>query len=108
MDEDRAVQRLKNKTTVEILWPYLLSLMRHKPIYAYEIRQKIEDTYGFKVGQVTSYMVLYKLETSGHVTTKWLEVEARQRKYYTITKKGEKALDESIKWFEKVSNDLKK
>jgi PadR family transcriptional regulator, regulatory protein PadR len=94
MDSDNPpLRRLKNKTTVEVLWVYILSLMRKEPLYAYEIGEKIKVKFGFEIGDVTAYMVLYRLELEGYVKTEWKAVENRQRKYYTITPEGERLAD---------------
>jgi PadR family transcriptional regulator, regulatory protein PadR len=106
--ESREISRLRTKTSVELLWPYILSLMRKEPVYAYEIQDAVKRKFGFEVGNVTSYMVLYKLESSGLVRTEWRSVENRQRKYYSITKKGREALDEAIGHFRKTAEKLKK
>jgi len=108
MNDVRLLNRLKTKTTVECLWPYVLALLKDKPVYAYEIQQMIEKRFGFQVGQVTAYMVLYKLESDGYVQTEWREVENRQRKYYKITAEGKKALAESIEYFKETCENLQK
>jgi DNA-binding PadR family transcriptional regulator len=100
------LDRLKNKTTTECLWLYILSLMKQGPLYAYEVRERIRKQFGFKIGQVTAYMVLYKLERKGYVKTNWRMEENRQRKYYTITKKGETLLKEGKKYLEELADKL--
>ena len=55
------MKRLKRKTTTECLWPYILSLMKEEPVYAYQMRGLIKEKFGFTVGQVTAYLVLYNL-----------------------------------------------
>ncbi len=67
----------------------------------------IEDRFGFSVGNVTAYMVLYKMESQGLVSTEWRQVENRQRKYYSITKMGRKALTDAIEAFESAAECLK-
>lgn len=64
------LKRLREKTTTEVLWPYILALLRSRPRYAYEIRPLISEKFGFEIGNVTAYMVLYKLELGGYVKTK--------------------------------------
>lgn len=108
MNDSREISRLKKKTSVEILWPYLLALMKDEPVYAYEMQDMIRDRFGFELGNVTSYMVLYKLESSGLVKTEWRNVENRQRKYYSITADGKKALKHAIMIFEDIAKSLKK
>ncbi len=102
------LRRLKDKTTTECLWLYLLSLMKDEPIYAYEIREKIKEKFSFSIGEVTAYMVLYKLERDGYVKTEWLTKENRQRKYYTITAKGKKLLSEGVEYLDNLATRLGK
>ena len=52
-------------------------------------------------------MVLYKMESDGLVETEWKNVENRQRKYYSITKKGKSALKNAIQILEETSKKLK-
>jgi PadR family transcriptional regulator, regulatory protein PadR len=102
------IQRLKTNTTTECLWPYILSLMKNGPIYAYQIREMVKERFGFEVGQVAAYIVLYKLESDGYVETEWRNVENRQRKYYKITDKGREVLNESIKYLKDAAERLQK
>jgi len=100
------LQRLRRKTTTECLWPYLLSLMKEEQIYAYEIRGLLKQRFGFTVGEVTAYLVLYKLERDGYVKAEWREVKKRQRKYYKTTEKGRKALKEAAEYYGKLAGNL--
>lgn len=95
------LKRLVKSTTKENLWLYILTLIKREPMYAYAIRKKVKDEFGFEIGNVTAYLVLYSLEKKGFVATEWSMHDGRQRKYYRINKKGLKALDEGIehlKW----------
>ena len=60
-----AYERLVKKMTVENLWIYILSSLKLKPRYGYEIGRHIEKKYGFKLGKVTSYVILYRLVKEG-------------------------------------------
>lgn len=102
------LNRLKTKTTTENLWLYLLALLEKKPLYAYEIRDRVKKRFGFTIGNVTAYMVLYKLERSGYVKPEWRLEENRQRKYYTVTGKGKTRLKEGIKYLRDLAKDLDK
>ena len=104
---DRHILRARTKTTVEVLWPYILALCKDEAVYAYEIRQMIADRFKFEVGKVTAYMVLYKMESQGLVSAEWRQVENRQRKYYSITKVGRRSLEDAIDIFESAANALK-
>ncbi len=91
-DGDKPLKRLKKKTTTENLWIYILRLLKEKPMYAYEINKNIKERFGFEIGTVSAYVILYKLLNEGYVDTEWRQ-EERQRKYYTITEKGENILE---------------
>ena len=94
-------------TTTNCLWPYILALLKKEPVYAYLIQDMVKERFGFEVGQVTAYMVLYKLESDGYVQTEWRSVENRQRKYYKITENGRKALEAAVKYMNDTASKLK-
>lgn len=97
------MERLKNKTTKELLWVYLLHLLKERDMYAYEIRKKINKEFGFSPALVTSYVVFYKLEREGYVAAKWKE----NKKYYSLTAKGEKLLKEGVSYLRSMVDKLK-
>ncbi len=96
------MERLKIKTTRDILWLYLLRLLKERDMYAYEIRKELEKKFGFSPALVTSYVVLYKLEREGYVAPKWRE----NKKYYSLTPKGEQLLQEGIAYLRKMTEKL--
>ncbi|MCS7132320.1 MAG: PadR family transcriptional regulator [Aigarchaeota archaeon] len=105
-----AYRRLMRKLTIENLWLYVVSLLKEGPLYGYEIREKIEKNFGFKPGKVTCYMVLYKLESEGLISSKYPQKKTEslgpQRKYYVLTAKGEKALEQAKSFLRKLVHEL--
>ncbi len=99
-----AYERLVKKMTVENLWLYILSLLKDKPKYGYEIRKLIQEKYGFKPGAVTAYVVLYKLVKGGYISLKEEKKEGKgpTRKYYEITDEGRKLLLKGEKFLEET------
>ena len=95
MQETAAYRRLVRKLTVENLWLYVLSLLKEGPLYGYEVAKRIEERFGFKPGRVTCYIVLHKLQSEGLIASvgTGADSEGPQRKYYILTKEGEKALE---------------
>lgn len=84
----RPLDRLKEKVYKENLWLYILRLLTKKSYCGYDIRSEIKSKFGFWVGNVTSYKVLYLLEHGGYVKS-----EKRGREiHYTLTEKGSKEL----------------
>jgi PadR family transcriptional regulator PadR len=85
--------RLREKLTIDNLWLYILSLLKGKDMYGYELREEIVKKFNFLPGNVTAYRVLYALKRRGMVETTLKDVEGRERKYYTITKSGKAELE---------------
>ena len=88
----------------------VLSLLAREEMYGYqmitELARRSDDTFELKEG--TLYPILHTLEAEGLVTVREREAETgRVRKYYRITRKGQKALKEKKEewsWFtEKVN-----
>ncbi|GAB6102710.1 PadR family transcriptional regulator [Thermococcus atlanticus] len=102
------MERLKDKLTKEVLWIYILTLLKKRPMYAYELKEKIKDRFGFEPATVSSYVVLYKLEKEGYVTAEWQESETGKpsRKYYRLTEDGRKLLDEGLKFLRNTIEKL--
>lgn len=101
------LNRLKRKITTETLWIYILTLLKEKPRYAYEIQNEIEQNFGFKIGKISSYVVLYRLQNSGYVLSKLDDKSGRPRRYYVITKRGENLLHEGIQFLSALLKKLK-
>lgn len=97
------MERLKSATTKSILWIYLLRMLKDKEMYAYEIKDEIRKRFEFEPALITPYVVLYRLEKSGFVETRWDE----NKKFYGITEKGEELLSSGIKYFEELIKKLR-
>ncbi|WP_297420001.1 PadR family transcriptional regulator [Thermococcus sp.] len=103
------MERLRNKITKEVLWLYILRLLKERPMYAYELKERIREAFEFEPATVSSYVVLYKLEKEGYVTAEWQESHTGKpsRKYYILTPEGEKLLQEGVKFLEEMVSKLK-
>lgn len=107
MGSPLAMARIKKKTTAELIWPYFLRLLKERPMYGYELQQEIQKRFGWKPPTVTSYIVLYRLQRGGHVTTEWKEQRGKPaRKYYKITRKGEEMLQEGLEYLKELCSKL--
>ncbi len=102
------MERLKDKLTKEVLWIYILDLLKERPMYAYELKERIRDRFGFEPATVSSYVVLYKLEKEGYVTAEWQESETGKpsRKYYKLTEKGRKLFEEGLEFLRNTIEKL--
>jgi len=73
----------------------LLSLIKRKPVYGYELIKEIERrSQGyFRFREGTLYPALHRLEREGLVEGKWEQLpNGQERRYYYITPKGESVL----------------
>lgn len=82
------IERLEKSNTKENLWIYILSLLKEKGLYGWEIQSLIEEKFNFRPGLITPYRVLYRLEQNGFVKSKLKE----RRRIYQITENGKKEL----------------
>ena len=86
------------------LKPVILSLLAHGEAYGYEILQRIEDLSDGSVLWTagTIYPVLHRLETKGLITAVWRPSQTGpRRKYYRLTNKGRRMLDqEKREWLD--------
>jgi DNA-binding PadR family transcriptional regulator len=91
-----ALERLREKLTKENLWLYILTLLKGGPLYAYELRSKILKSFGFQPAMITIYVVLYKMEREGLVSSTPEKREGSNvvRRYYKPTETGLRALEE--------------
>lgn len=97
------LKRLRSRTTKEILWIYILKLLKDKKMYAYELGNVLSSTFGFEPARITSYVVLYRLEKDGYVESEW----NANKKYYKLTEKGEKLYKEGLSYLEEMLAKLR-
>lgn len=100
------LERLKKKTREELLWPYMLKILTNKPAYAYELRKKIEERFGWEPPLTTTYTVLYRLERKDYIEGDWKKEGSRPKKYYKITPQGEEILERGKGYIEELYSDL--
>ena len=95
--ESKAYQRLVKNLTIDLLWIWVLKLLKEGPKYAYQLKQEIQERFGFSPATVTNYTILYLLEREGLVEkTEMRNSDERiDRKYYIITKFGEEVMKEA-------------
>jgi len=92
------ILRLRKKVLKENLWVFLFKLLQNKDSYAYELRKKVKEEYGFWAGQVTAYKVLYLLEKDSYV----ISYRKDRKKYYHLTKKGSFQIKKAKKFLEQI------
>ena len=104
----KAFQRLEQNLTKDLLWIWVLTLLKEGPKYAYELRNEIQKRYGFSPATVTNYTILYLLKDEGIVrkTEMRNDVERIDRKYYEITELGEKLLEEANHYLKETYQKL--
>ncbi len=71
----------------------VLALLESRERYGYELVQALSSVPGMLVSEGTIYPILSRLRREGQVETEWRESrEGPPRKYYRLTRHGEKAL----------------
>ena len=100
--ELKPLNRLESSLTKSNLWLYVLSVLKRKDVYAYVMRDRIKEEFGWRPGLIISYMVLYKLENEGLISSKF----KGRRKYYSISGKGRGALKNGKKFLKDLAGKL--
>lgn len=95
-------ERVEKVNTVGNLWLYILTLAKKRPIYGYELLEKIKEKFHFRPSRFTCYRVLYRLLKNGYLTKR----KGKKRVFYEITEKGEKELKRAKEFYKKLSEIL--
>ncbi|MFH0714792.1 MAG: PadR family transcriptional regulator [Candidatus Diapherotrites archaeon] len=97
--ENTELDKLKQKVGIQLLWLYVLALLKKAPSHAYTLRKQIQLAFGFLPGNVPVYVSLYELKKQELVKNS----KQGKRKVYEITPKGEQVLEEAKKIFDEKS-----
>lgn len=100
--ETSPVRRLKNHLTAGNIWLYVLALLKKKSAYAYALDAEIEKNFDFRPNKIMIYIVLYKLEAEGLITSQF----DGRRKYYKITEKGMESIKNGKEYLRFLSEIL--
>lgn len=73
----------------------VLALLEKKDAYGYIVTQALKEK--LVVSESTLYPVLRRLEKNGYLETYDKSMQGRNRRYYTLTKKGKEELKEMKK-----------
>jgi len=89
--------------------PLILSLLAKGESYGYELIQEIKRLSGEEIRWTDGmlYPVLHRMEDSGWITARWVEMEnGRKRKYYSIEDDGHQALKKKREQWTVISTVL--
>ena len=86
----------------------VLSVLRDKDMYGYEIVKAIEEKSGgrFQLPLGTLYPVLYRFLENGYLSDRDEIVNKRLRKYYHLEKKGEEFYEAALAEYSKISEGV--
>ena len=106
--ETKAYKRLKANLTTNLVWVYILRLLQKRDAcYGYELKRQLKEEYDIPLATVTSYVVLYKLESEGLVESIKTDEKPERpvrgrptRKYYQITDLGTSLLEEAKEYIQ--------
>ena len=95
--KEREKLNIKKELTKGSSAMLVLSVLEKEELYGYMIIKRIsersENAFNFKEG--TLYPILHNFEANGYVKSYTVQTEGRTRKYYKITDKGIKTLNEA-------------
>lgn len=88
----------------------VLSVLKGNDLYGYKIIKEIQlrSESVFELKEGTLYPILHALEEEGCLDSYWEESENRKRKYYHLTRKGERRLKEKKEEWQVYSKSVGK
>ena len=98
--KQKAMARLRDKLTKEMLWIYILRLLQERPHYGYEIKELVKRRFEFAPAVVSGYAIIYKMKREGLIEEK--RDTDSPRKYYGITEQGRRAMKEAKQFLTKT------
>src|SRR5688572_2056815 len=84
----------------------ILKIIHLEPTHGWAISQRLTQMSNevLQVGQGSLYPALHKLEQQGLIEAEWRDSENNRRaKYYTLTRKGHRALKQEAAQWERLS-----
>ena len=103
-------QKYERQMKKGVLDMVILKLLEQEVKYGYQIILDLKERSGeiFSLKEGTLYPILYRLEEDGLVESRWCEPDGKRvaRKYYHITKKGQKMLQEIFNLWKNVSEKI--
>jgi len=96
------LKRLKRKIEKENLWIFILTSLKGKRMCGKELKEMVEENFGFLTGNVTTYKVLYLLESGGYVRSE----KSGKKVYYKITGSGRRELSAGSRYLKKLANTI--
>jgi len=106
-----AYERLVEKLTKENLWLYILTMLRERAMYGYEIAGRLRSDFKIPIATITAYVVLYKMEREGLIE-RVSEPEVSggrvnvRKVYYRQTDKGRETLEKGIEYIRSILQTL--
>lgn len=104
MDKETLRMNLETELKRGVQTLAVLSLLKEKQ-YGYSLLEALSEK-NMNIEAGTLYPMLRRLETQGLLASSWDLVEARPRKYYSLSQLGEEMLDELMAVYKKMSKDL--
>ncbi|WP_416722820.1 PadR family transcriptional regulator [Bacillus stercoris] len=75
----------------------ILSLLRSKPMYGYELTSSLKTTSALAISEGAIYPILKRMTEKGWIEFFWEDsLDGPKRKYYKMTQKGEEMLKERL------------
>ena len=93
------VKELSKDLIASSLGPMIFMILKRQESYGYEIIQQLKDKTGgeLSIAEGTLYPVLKKMEEKEWIKGDWKKADnGRERRYYSITEKGNQELEEQI------------
>lgn len=103
--QTRHKMTLNRKFFLGFIRIHILHHASHEDIYGVQMIQELKN-HGYDVSPGTMYPILHSLENEGFLKSRKENVKGKVRKYYKITSKGQKILQESSQKVSELIREL--
>jgi len=87
----------------------VLNVLRNNEFYGYELIENIKQRTEIEIAEGTLYPLMNRLKKENMVESKWVEQETGiPRKYYSLTKTGEKTLVKMQAYWNELDKSIRK
>jgi PadR family transcriptional regulator PadR len=108
LHEEEMIRKWESQVRKGALDFLILLFLRKKEFYGYELIKVIKETTKLEISEGTIYPLLNRLKKEQLIAARWLEMDAGiPRKYYQITEKGTRALEEMTRSWKQFTTALR-
>lgn len=103
------IRKWKSQVKKGTLTFIVLNILKNNEFYGYELIEEVHKQTSIEIAEGTLYPLMNRLKKDQLVISKWVEQESGiPRKYYSLSKTGEKTLEKMKMFWNDLESSIKK